>query len=207
LLNYLARLGWSHGDQEIFSTTELIEYFTLEHIGKKAAIFDFEKLAWVNSVYLRQKSEDELLEAIVQDIEPNFLSEISWHVDQIKQAVSLYKERVKTVKMLAAELKTLHDGPSEWDADDMQKWITPETPTHIRTFIELLERQESFTHDSLAANTKECATQLGIKLVALLQPVRLALIGKASGPGVFDMLEIVGKTHSIVRLRRLFDSL
>lgn len=207
LLNYLARLGWSHGDQEIFSIAELIEYFSLDTIGKKAAIFDFEKLAWVNSVYLRQMSGDELLNHIVQDIEPNFLSVISWDIERVKRAIELYKDRVKTVKMLVAEVHALHSGLFDLNLTDMQTWITVQTAEYLAMFIELLEGQDTFTHDKLAESVKRFVVGLGIKMVVLLQPIRLALIGKASGPGVFEMLEIVGKEQSIARIRAFYKSL
>ena len=76
-LNYLARLGWSHGDQEIFSLSELIEHFSLDHIGKKGAIFDFEKLAWVNTVYVKAMTEEQILDAIIADVDTHFLTQYS----------------------------------------------------------------------------------------------------------------------------------
>jgi glutamyl-tRNA synthetase len=207
LLNYLARLGWSHGDQEIFSLSELIEHFSLNNIGKKGAIFDFEKLAWVNSVYLKNMTAEELFDAIVHDVDTHFATRFSWDIDTLKQVIVLYKERVKTLKMLVEEVLLVHNGPREYHAEDMQKWITADTQMHLDAVIGSLEQQETLTHDGCAALAKELTTKLGIKLVTLLQPIRLALLGKASGPGVFDLLAIVGKGESIVRLRALRASL
>ncbi len=207
LLNYLARLGWSHGDQEIFSLSELIEYFSLDNIGKKGAIFDFEKLAWVNSVYLKKMTTEELFDAIVSDVDTHFTTRFSWHVDTIKEAIGLYKERVKTLKMLADEVLLVHDGPREYHQNDMQQWIGLDTKQQVESMIKFLEQQELLTHDGCAAIAKKLAAELGIKLVVLLQPIRLALIGKASGPGVFDLLTIIGKEESIARLNRLCASL
>jgi glutamyl-tRNA synthetase len=203
LLNYLARLGWSHGDQEIFSLSELIEHFSLEHIGRTGAIFDFEKLAWVNGVYLKAMTEEEILDAIIRDVDTHFLTRFTWHVDTVKRVIALYKERVKTLKMLVHEALLVHNGTSERDVADMEKWITADSPLHLDAIIEMLEKQEVFTHDSCAAGAKELAATLGIKLVTLLQPIRLALIGKASGPGVFDLLAILGKTETVDRLKAL----
>ncbi|HLW73348.1 MAG TPA: glutamate--tRNA ligase [Candidatus Babeliales bacterium] len=203
LLNYLARLGWSHGDQEIFSLSELIEHFSLEHIGRTGAIFDFEKLAWVNGVYLKSMTEEEILEAIISDVDTHFLTRFSWNVETVKQLIALYKERVKTLKMLIVESVLVHDGPREYDVEDMQKWITPDTQYHLDAVINICEKQELFTHDSCAAFAKELVATLGIKLVTLLQPIRLALLGKASGPGVFDLLAIIGRVETIKRLKVL----
>jgi len=207
LLNYLARLGWSHGDQEIFSLSELIEHFSLEHIGKKGAIFDFEKLAWVNSVYLKAMTEEEILDAIIADVDTHFMTRFAWDSETIQRVIALYKERVKTLKALAQEVLLVHDGAHERNVEDMQKWITPQSKEHLDAVITVLEKQDDFTHDACAATIKELAAQLGIKLVTLLQPIRLALLGKASGPGVFDLLAVVGKTETIVRLKMFRASL
>ena len=208
LLNYLARLGWSHGDQEIFSLSELIEHFSLDHIGKKGAIFDFEKLAWVNTVYLKAMTDEQLFDAIVADVDTHFATQFPrWHSDSIKQVIALYKERVKTLKMLAQEVALVHNGPREYHQEDMQKWITADTAAHLDTMIGLLEKQDVLTHDNCAALAKELAATLGLKLVILLQPIRLALIGKASGPGVFDLLAIIGRVESVQRLKALRDNL
>src|SRR5579872_1494891 len=207
LLNYLARLGWSHGDQEIFSLSELIEHFSLDNIGKKGAIFDFEKLAWVNTVYLKALTEEQIIDAIVADVDTHFLTRFEWDVDTIKSLIVLYKERVKTLKMLVEELVLVHNGTHERNAEDMQKWITPDTAAQLDAIISAFEKQDIFTHDNCSAIAKELATTLGIKLVALLQPIRLALLGKASGPGLFDLLPIMGKTEVIKRLKELRDSL
>jgi glutamyl-tRNA synthetase len=201
LLNYLARLGWSHGDQEIFSLSELIEHFSLDHIGKKGAIFDFEKLAWVNSVYLKAMTEEQIFDAIVHDVDTHFVTRLSsWDVETIKRVIILYKERVKTLKMMVEEVVLVHDGTQERNQDDMSKWITTDSLSHLDAMIRVLEQQNLFDHDSCAAVAKELAVQLGVKLVTLLQPIRLALLGKASGPGVFDLLAIIGKEKTIQRL-------
>ena len=86
----------------------------------------------------------------------------------------------------------------------MQKWITVDTGSHLNAVINAFEQQEIFTHDSCAAVAKELAVQLGVKLVTLLQPIRLALLGKASGPGVFDLFVIVGKENTIRRLKHFY---
>ena len=203
LLNYLARLGWSHGDQEIFSLSELVEHFSLEKIGTKGAIFDFEKLAWVNSTYLKAMTEEEILEAIITDVNTHFLTEqcVTRTAEEVKQVIALYKERVKTLKQMVQEIGIVCNGAREVDQLDMQKWIVADSRQHLDAVISILEKQAEFTHDSCAASIKELATQLGVKLVNILQPIRLALLGKASGPGVFDLLAVIGKEESIERLR------
>jgi glutamyl-tRNA synthetase len=209
LLNYLARLGWSHGDQEIFSLSELIEHFSLETIGTKGAIFDFEKLAWVNSVYLKAMTEEQILDAIITDINTNFLTDqcVTRTPEEVKQVIALYKERVKTLKQMVEEITIVFNGARQVDQVDMEKWIIADSRQHLNAAIAALEKQDIFTHDNCAAALKELAAQLGIKLVTILQPIRLALLGKASGPGVFDLLAVIGKEEGLQRLRVLCDQL
>ena len=105
LFNYLVRLGWAHGDQEIFSKQELIELFTLEQVNKKGAIFDPQKLDWLNGVYIRGLKDEEILQRISRDVIPDFKAQfLSWNDQKILAAIALYKERVKTLRELAQEL-------------------------------------------------------------------------------------------------------
>ncbi len=204
LLTYLARLGWSHGDQEIFTQEELIQYFSLDQVGKKGAIFDVNKLDWVNSVYMRQTTDDVLLEHIVADVMPTIRQQLNpWSEVTIRQAIGLYKERVKTLKELAQELLLVHGGPIEFNAHDMQQWISSETHGYLERFIAKLENLDLFTVDLVKNTVQELCKELGIKLVQLAQPLRIALIGKSSGPGAFDLAALVGKQGTIERLRVL----
>lgn len=209
LLNYLARLGWSHGDQEIFSLSELIEYFSLEKIGTKGAIFDFEKLAWVNTVYLKEMTEEQILDAIISDVNTHFLTDqcVTRTTEEVKRVIALYKERVKTLKQMMQEIDLVFNGTRERHQEDMQKWISADSYQHLDTIINALEKIDIFTHDDCAVVAKEVAAQLGIKLVTLLQPIRLALLGKASGPGVFDLLAVIGKDDAIGRLKAFYQAL
>lgn len=208
LLTYLARLGWSHGDQEIFTRQELMQYFSLDHVGKKGAIFDVNKLDWVNSVYMRQLSNTDLLGHIIADVMPALHEQLNrWSGDTICQAIGLYKERVKTLQELAQELLLVHGGPAEFNAHDMQQWISSETRGHLEPFIERLERLDLFTVDLVKNTVQELGKELGIKLVQLAQPLRIALIGKSSGPGAFELAALVGKQGTIERLRVLLKTI
>lgn len=207
LLNYLARLGWSHGDQEIFSMDELINYFVLDAVGKKSSIFDLEKLAWVNSVYIQQLPAKDLLTHIVKDVDSTFRQRITWDEDRLLKAIELYKERAKTLRVMVDEIVIMHDGPRHRDALDVQKWITAESKHHLEALIDVLEKTDQFTSEVLAESIKHVAKRYDVKLVAIAQPIRIALQGKASGPGVFEVLALIGKKESIARLKALLNDL
>lgn len=208
LVNYLVRLGWAHGDQEIFSRTQLIEFFTLEAVGKKGSIFDIEKLNWMNGVYIRERSAKELLLYITRELDAAFLDRLSgWDVAHIEAAIDLYKERTHTLVELMQEVTLLHDGPREYHESDMQKWTDSSTKEYINALISMIEDTKPDTLDALKDALKSLTKSLGIKFVALAQPMRIAFIGSSSGPGVFEMYDIVGEQKALERLQRLRDTL
>ncbi len=207
LVNYLVRLGWAHGDQEIFTQAALVNYFSLDSVGKKGAIFDPEKLLWVNSIYIREMSPAQLSARIIEDIKSDFLPQLApWDELQIDTAINLYKERVKTLRELIQELLLLRNGPQEFQLSDMKKWMKQDTVDQIHAIITILEKQTLFTPKIVATVIKKFAKEVGTKLINLAQPIRIALIGKDSGPGVFGLLAIIGKIESIRRLQILLDN-
>ena len=208
LFNYLVRLGWSHGDQEIFSRQEMISHFSLNQVGKKGAIFDPVKLAWLNGVYIRETKDSELLERTVSDVEPALYKKLTgWTEEQILTLIGLYKDRVKTLDEMIGQLVLLHNGPQKFDIDAVQKWVKPETSQHLKKLIDLFGDIDQFSEKNLSEQIKVLCKLLGIKLVALAQPIRIALTGTSASPGIFALLSIVGKQTSLDRLNGLLEYL
>lgn len=204
LINYLVKLGWASGDQEIFSRQELINLFSLDAVGKKGAIFDIQKLNWLNGVYIRGCSNEWLLSYITKQMDPFFISRFSdWDSVWLARAVALYKERVCTVKELMDEVALLYQGPSEYDEADVRAWLNDQTKTFLAQLIDILESIDPFSVDELARVVKQWVKVMNIAFAHLAHPVRVALIGKSIGPGVFDMLMLVGKKESLTRIRKL----
>lgn len=208
LENYLARLGWSHGDQEIFTKEQLISLFSLDAVGKKGAIFDVQKLDWINSHYIRQRSALELFSYLQEWVMPAIGTQILWDVDKIHQVIGLYKDRVKTIKELGQELLMLYCGPASFDHDQVSSHTGADTAVQIEQLIEALAAiEQPWSSVSVSAAIKQFVALLKIKFVDLAHPVRLALIGKADGPGVTDLLLCVGKDEALKRLNALRDFL
>lgn len=208
LVNYLVRLGWAHGDQEIFSREQLVEFFTLDAVGKKGSIFDIEKLNWINGMYIREHSSKELLDYIAKELDAEFAQRLSgWSDTQKEAAIDLYKERAHTLIELMKEVALLHDGPQTYQESDIQKWTDSSTKEYINALIAMIENEKPDTLDALKGAVKSLTKTLGIKFVALAQPMRIALIGSSAGPGVFEMFELVGEKKAIERLKRLRDTL
>lgn len=208
LFNYLVRLGWAHGDQEIFTKDEMIKYFDLAHVGKKGAIFDQQKLDWLNGVYMRDTSDTQLLDIILKDIQPTLLSDLpKWQQETILVLINVYKQRAKTLKELAADIKALYEMPTVYGQEDIAQWITPETITHLQEVKNLLESQPNFTSDAIMHQLKMWTKEKNIKITAIAQPMRLAMIGKTSGPGVFELAAVLGKHETLVRIDALLEYL
>lgn len=206
LINYLVRLGWSHGNQEIFTRQELIDYFSLEHVGKKGAIFDKEKLDWVNSMHIRALTSDALYEYTLQHVEPDLAQKLAvWDKATIIALIALYKERVKTVRELVDHLLKLSQAPVMYNEQEVQTWMTPETIGYISYFEKRCEQIDSMTIESVSTIAKEICKDFGIKLISLAQPIRLALVGATVSPGVFELLALLGKDESLQRIRSLID--
>jgi glutamyl-tRNA synthetase len=204
LFNYLVRLGWAHGDQEIFTKDELIKLFSLEHVGKKGAIFDQAKLDWINGVYMRNAADAQLLDIIIKDIRPSFLTDLPrWHTDTILLLLNIYKQRAKTLCEIITDITALYAAPKEYAAADIAQWITPTTVDELHAVSAELESHAALSADALSATFKEWAKKNNVKMVAIAQPVRIALIGKSSGPGVFELMAILGKQETINRISSL----
>lgn len=200
--NYLVRLGWSHGDQEVFSTDEMIEYFNVSDVSTHGAIFDYTKLLWLNSVYIKAKSAKELSDLIQQDLGINLVNQtMSWNHHQLKAAIDLYKDRSQTLQELVAGVMILYDAPQHYDAGSVEQWVTPQTQDLLARLRIQLEQLSDFTKVTVQDLVKAFAKEHDCKFPTIAQPIRIALIGSSHGPGIFDIIEIVGKDETLVRLQ------
>lgn len=208
LCNYLVRLGWSHGDQEIFTTKELIALFSLKEVNKKGSIFDIKKLEWINGLYIRQHQAYELIDFIISDIDPLFKTRLaSWDVIKIAALIDLYKDRVKTLKELMQEIESVYYAATAFIPEDINAWINKSTYELLEALIVKLEEQENFTAQELAQLIKDFCVQKQVALQQVAKPVRLALTGKSSSPGIYELLALIGKQESIRRLHFFLESI
>lgn len=203
LCNYLVRLGWSHGDQELFTPSELIKAFTLAGINKSGAMFDYKKLLWVNGEYLRKTDAPDLVRTIVQSVEPTFAAYCNnWSETQLVEIVQLYRERVATLKELATVVMRLHATPTYTSLPEGFAW-TAQTVALLQEFV----LRSTMLEDRTAAGVKKifdtiCAEQK-VALPALAKPVRFALTGCMESPSVFSLVACVGIEESSSRVQAL----
>jgi glutamyl-tRNA synthetase len=206
LRNYLVRLGWSHGDQEIFSTAEMIAAFDLPQIGRSSARFDFAKLENLNGHYIRQSSDADLLAAI-EGLLPHVAggAELAPRLTptvrrQLLAAMSSLKERAKTLLDLIDGARfLLSDRPLVLD-DRAKALLTPEARDLLCGAAADLARVEPWTPEGTEQAVRTFAEKRGAKLGAVAQPLRAALTGRTTSPGIFEVLAVLGKEESLARL-------
>jgi glutamyl-tRNA synthetase len=198
--NYLLRLGWSHGDDEIISTQQAIEWFNFESIGKSAARMDYKKLDNLNGHYIRETPDATLVAEVTAFLarEPRVLSMTAR--GRLQAAMPVLKERAKTLVELIQGAEFLFtDGPRTLD-EAAAKLLTPEGRATLAAVLPALE-VTNWTGAALEAAARAYADQSGLKLGQVAQPLRAALTGKASSPPLFEMLALLGREESLIRLR------
>ena len=202
LLNYLSRLGWSHGDQEVFSRDELIKNFTLEHVGKSPAIFDMDKLMWLNGHYLKTLPEETIAERLTP-----FLEEIGITIDQsnrkgLTAIVKNLKERAKTLKEMALMARFFFTDDFEYDEKAREKFLTDETMPVLATFLSGLKNLTSLDGEEQKKLIEDMVKTFNKKVVEIIQPIRVALSGKTVSPGIFEVITILGREIVEQRLEK-----
>jgi len=208
LFNYLVRLGWSHGDRETFTREEMVQLFTLEQVGKKGSVFDVKKLQWLNGVYLRESSTDHLLKSFdLMGGTHRATLESLWTADQLAGLLTLYKERAVTLVDLYSAICTLATPPAAYDVSLIAKWQTEQTRPMLQAFAAQAATISVFDHAGLQACAQAICTQFDAKLVALAQPLRLALTGGTVSPGVLEIMALLGKDQSLLRVQALCHAL
>src|SRR5436190_71065 len=207
LRNYLVRLGWSHGDQEIFSTEEMIAAFDLPQIGRSPARFDFAKLESLNGHYMRASSDRDLLAAI-DGLLPHLPkgAEIADKLtpavrEQVMAAMPELKERAKTlVELIDAASFLWASRPLALD-DKAATLLTPDARALVAEILPDLEAVEPWTAEAAEQAVRSYAERKGAKLGSVAQPLRAALTGKTTSPGIFNVLAVLGREESLARLR------
>ncbi len=200
LVNYLVRLGWSYGDQEVFTKQELIEKFSLENVGKSAAVFNTEKLLWLNGLYIRQEKPETLAEMLLPFLEARGLKPRS--LPWLSEITKTLQERSKTLVEMADQALFYFRRDLEFDEKAAKKHLTPNIKESLELLIAKLESSPELDEKGLEEIFKEVVGLKGIKLVALAQAVRVALTGKAVSPGIYEVAKILGKDEAMKRLSR-----
>jgi len=204
MVNYLVRLGWSHGDQEIFTGQELIEKFSLDHVQKSSAVFNPEKLLWVNAEHIKF-SEPGRVAALLRP----FLDQAGLGAEArtkpagwLEQLVTLFRERARTLAEMATAATPYIKDELAFDEAAVKKLLTPAIVPALTKLTDHLAGVSDFSQAELEKIFKHLVEEEGMKMGQLAQPVRVALTGGTASPGLFDVMVLLGRERTLARLKK-----
>ena len=201
MVNYLARLGWSHGDDEIFSRAQFLEWFNLDHLGRSAGQFDEAKLRWVNAQHLKAMEDAQLAALVRPFVVQAGIPEAQLDADdRLPRICALFKDRCETLVDLARWARVFYVDAIEPDADDFAKHATETAAPALDAFAAAMETV-AWNKDAINAAIKDVLKQLGLKMPQLAMPVRVLTMGTAHTPSVDAVLELLGREKILARLK------
>jgi glutamyl-tRNA synthetase len=204
MMNYLVRLGWSHGDQELFTRQELIDKFSWKNVQSSAAVFNPDKLLWLNAEYIKTSSPNSVAQALVPLLEAAGLKDEVRSVSRewLTQLVLLVRERTKTLLEMVEWVKPYFGQAVTFDEEAAKKFLTPAIAPVLRKLVAHFEAYPNFSKQEWEVGFKRVVEDEGLKLGQLAQPVRVALTGRAASPGLFEVMEVLGHERTLFRLRK-----
>ncbi|RLB02689.1 MAG: glutamate--tRNA ligase [Deltaproteobacteria bacterium] len=203
LLNYLVRLGWSYGDQEFFQTDELIEKFTLENIGRSPGIFDQEKLLSINAEHIKRDPPARIAKHLLP-----FLKEQRCTVEEdshLESVIRTLNKRSKTLKEMAEGALFYFTETVSYDEKAVKKFLKPSVLKPLKLLLDRLQILETFNEKNLEKVFENLIKDTEIKFGKIAQPVRVALTGKTVSPGIFEIIEVLGKKKVVSRLKKAIE--
>jgi len=203
MINYLVRLGWSHGDQEFFTREDLVEKFSLANIGKSAGVFDIDKLTALNAEHIKAATADEL--ALL--LEP-FLTAREIDTENgpdLAAVIATLQTRSRTLVEMADGARFYYSDPVPYEEKASRKFLKPAAADPLRLLVEQLEGMQEFAEKPLEEAFLRVMEATGLKLGKIAQPVRVALTGKTASPGIFEIIHVLGREQTVARLKAALD--
>ncbi len=207
MVNYLVRLGWSHGDQELFTRQELTEKFSWKNVQTSPAVFNPEKLTWVNAEYIKISPPTQVAQALVPLLEAAGLTDEVRTVSHewLAQLVVLVKERAKTLVEMVEWVRPYFGQAVTFDEEAAKKFLTPAIAPVLGKLLARFGAFPVFAKQPWEEAFKQLVEAEGMKMGQLAQPVRVALTGRTASPGLFEVMEILGRDRVLFRLRQGLD--
>jgi glutamyl-tRNA synthetase len=216
MLNYLVRLGWSHGDQELFTRQELTEQFSWKNVQTSAAVFNPEKLLWVNEQYIKHSDPKQVamllwphlkqagLEDTVEYKTEATASALQYQepTDWLVNLVVMVRERTKTLLEMVYWVRPYFGQTVTCDEEAAKKFLTPAIAPILGKVLTRFEAFPTFSKQQWEGAFKQLVEEEGVKMGQLAQPVRVALTGRTASPGLFDVMEVLGRDRTLFRLRQ-----
>jgi glutamyl-tRNA synthetase len=198
LVNYLVRLGWSHGDQEIFSLKQLIEFFSMDAVGKSPAVFNPEKLLWLNAHYIKEAFPERLAEEM-KTLWPAGTK--TNDAEFTKKVIADLQPRVKTLVELASMADFYFTDEIQYEEQAAQKFLTPDISEHLKAIVNEISTVQNFSKEGLEEFLKAFTQGRNIKFKIIAQPLRVALTGKTVSPGIDEVMVTLGKDRVIKKIQ------
>jgi len=201
LLNYLAKLGWGHGDTELFTKDELVEAFSLEGVNKAPAVFSPDKLLWVNQEHIKMLSYEAMAPYLRPFLQEKGIDPESRSQEWFRHALDTLRGRVKTMEEMAEKLLFYFIAPKEWAVKDVAKAMKKSSPDLLKDYAAAMEELDDFSVETLERHMKEYCENRSLNMGSLAQPLRLAVTGTTVSPGIHDVLCLLGKKETLARVR------
>jgi glutamyl-tRNA synthetase len=205
LMNYLARLGWAHGDQEIFSREELVEKFDISNVGKSPAIFDMDKLLWLNCHYIKAIPSEEIAARLAP-----FMGKLGYFdiaKDRLVKIVVVLRERAKTLVEMAQMAEFFVTKQIQYEPRAREKYLTPLSKPVLERFLEDFSVMKALGEEEQRLLIAGISKDLGKKTVEVIQPIRVALSGRDVTPGIFEVIDILGREEVTKRINEAISSI
>ncbi|MCX6142824.1 MAG: glutamate--tRNA ligase [Ignavibacteriales bacterium] len=208
IVNFVAFLGWNPGDErEIFSLEELVREFSLERVGKSGAVFNVEKLNWLNFEYLKRMPEAEVLRLLKAYLAQSPYAGQLLDDHFLLSVIRAMRERATFIKDLVEKSPYFFERPTQYDQDVVKKRWKPETGSQMKRLLEEFAQLQNPGKEHFESALHKAAESLQIKTSELIHPLRLAVSGVGAGPGLYDILAIIGKEETIHRLSAAIEKL
>jgi len=208
LINFVALLGWTAGDdREFYYLEELVEAFSLERVNKAGAIFNVEKLDWLNAEHLRKKPNTEILIMLKEELSKSKFGEQKYSEDYLLKVIEAMKERVSFVKDYIEKSPYFFEAPEEYDETTVVKRWKNNSSELLKELTKNFEKLGNPVKEDFENALKETASKLGVGNGDLIHPLRLAISGVGGGPGVFDITYILGKDETIQRMKKAIEAI
>jgi glutamyl-tRNA synthetase len=198
LLNYLVRLGWSHGDQEVFTVAQMIEYFDLAHVQRAPASFDADKLLWLNQEHIKSSAPERLVPLLAEHLA--MLDVSLSEGPSLEAAVEALQPRSRTLVEMAEQAVCYFRDFDDFDPKSAKNHLRPVSAQHLREVRARLAGLGEWTEATTEAAVEQTAEALDLKLGKVAQPLRVALTGQAASPGIGTTLALVGRDRSLARI-------
>jgi glutamyl-tRNA synthetase len=208
IINFVALLGWNPGDErEIFSLDQLVKEFSLERVGKSGAVFNVEKLNWLNFQHLRMKPDSEVLAMLKDLLKQSPFARLTYNDEYLLNVISAMRERATFVKDIIEKSPYFFQAPEQYELEVVKKRWTKEAPDRLKSLVQEFSKLTSTTKTDYEAALHRVAEALNVKNSDLIHPLRLAVSGVGAGPGLYDILAIVGRDETIHRINAAIERL